>query len=149
MLWLRGFQDHTISGRGFNLFKLLWRHFRAGGTARQGKRARLSRSEILSALSEFSTLCAPENFPPRSSATNSSIVDQARRRRVAWRRGRLSDGTCGNARPWRFPGVAKGIRTTYHDFASQKGKIRKSRSQPSRQDAQLPRKGSRISIQEA
>ena len=30
MLWLRGFGDHTILGRGFNLFKPLRRHFRAG-----------------------------------------------------------------------------------------------------------------------
>jgi hypothetical protein len=29
MLWVRGFRDHTISGRGFNLFKPLRRHFRA------------------------------------------------------------------------------------------------------------------------
>jgi len=29
ILWLRGIPDHTISGRGFNLFKLLRRHFRA------------------------------------------------------------------------------------------------------------------------
>ena len=29
MLWVRGFRGHTISGRGFNLFKLLRRHFRA------------------------------------------------------------------------------------------------------------------------
>jgi len=29
MLWLRGFGDHTILGRGFNLFKPLRRHFRA------------------------------------------------------------------------------------------------------------------------
>ena len=54
------------------------------------------------------------------------------RRRCARRRGRLSVGTCGNARPWRFPGVAKGIRTTYHNFVFQKEKVRKSRRQPSR-----------------
>src|SRR5271169_4047212 len=29
MLWVRGFRGHTISGRGFNLFKALRRHFRA------------------------------------------------------------------------------------------------------------------------
>jgi hypothetical protein len=29
ILWVRGFRDHTISGRGFNLFNLLRRHFRA------------------------------------------------------------------------------------------------------------------------
>ena len=29
ILWVRGFRDHTISGRGFNLFKPLRRHFRA------------------------------------------------------------------------------------------------------------------------
>src|SRR5277367_3110351 len=29
MLWVRGYRDHTISGRGFNLFKPLRRHFRA------------------------------------------------------------------------------------------------------------------------
>ena len=29
ILWVRGFRDHTISGRGFNLFKALRRHFRA------------------------------------------------------------------------------------------------------------------------
>ena len=29
MLWVRDFGDHTISGRGFNLFKPLRRHFRA------------------------------------------------------------------------------------------------------------------------
>ena len=34
MLWLRGFGDHTILGRGFNLFKPLRRHFRAGAGRR-------------------------------------------------------------------------------------------------------------------
>jgi hypothetical protein len=29
ILWVRGFRAHTISGRGFNLFKPLRRHFRA------------------------------------------------------------------------------------------------------------------------
>jgi hypothetical protein len=29
ILWVRGFRGHTISGRGFNLFKPLQRHFRA------------------------------------------------------------------------------------------------------------------------
>src|SRR5271170_7268850 len=29
ILWLRGFRDHTISRRGFNLFKPLRRHFPA------------------------------------------------------------------------------------------------------------------------
>jgi hypothetical protein len=29
MLWYRGLRDHTISGRGINLFKLLLRHLRA------------------------------------------------------------------------------------------------------------------------
>jgi hypothetical protein len=29
ILWLRGFRNHTISGRGFNLFKSLRRHFQA------------------------------------------------------------------------------------------------------------------------
>ena len=33
MLWVRGFRDHTISRRGFNLFKPLRRHFPA--TCRQ------------------------------------------------------------------------------------------------------------------
>ena len=28
ILWVRGFRDHTISGRGSNLFKALRRHFR-------------------------------------------------------------------------------------------------------------------------
>src|ERR1700722_9492341 len=34
MLWLRGFGDHTILGRGFNLFKPLRRYFRAGAGRR-------------------------------------------------------------------------------------------------------------------
>src|SRR5277367_5434409 len=34
MLCLRGFGDHTILGRGFNLFKPLRRHFRAGAGRR-------------------------------------------------------------------------------------------------------------------
>ena len=29
ILWVRGFRDYTIFGRGFNLFKPLRRHFRA------------------------------------------------------------------------------------------------------------------------
>jgi hypothetical protein len=37
MLWLLGFRDHTISGRGFNLFKRLRRHFRAVPFCRPGK----------------------------------------------------------------------------------------------------------------
>jgi hypothetical protein len=128
----------------------LRRHFRAG--ARPERRVwgtSLPRGEIPSALSEFSMLCEVENFPPRSSATNSPIADEARRRRFAWRRSRLSDGTCGNARPWRFPGVAKGIRTTYHDFVSQKGKIRKSRRRPSRQRRIATETGGGISIPDA
>src|SRR5271170_1269020 len=36
MLWVRGFRDHTISGRGFNLFKPLRRHFRATPFCRHG-----------------------------------------------------------------------------------------------------------------
>ena len=35
MLWVRGFRDPTISGRGFNLFKPLRRHFRATPFCRQ------------------------------------------------------------------------------------------------------------------
>jgi len=35
ILWVRGFRDHTISGRGFNLFKPLRRHFRATPFCRQ------------------------------------------------------------------------------------------------------------------
>jgi hypothetical protein len=34
MLWVRDFGDHTILGRGFNLFKPLRRHFRAGAGRR-------------------------------------------------------------------------------------------------------------------
>src|SRR5271163_1997120 len=34
ILWVRGFRAHTISGRGFNLFKSLRRHFRATGRLR-------------------------------------------------------------------------------------------------------------------
>jgi hypothetical protein len=35
ILWVRVFRDHTISGRGFNLFKPLRRHFRAIPFCRQ------------------------------------------------------------------------------------------------------------------
>src|SRR5271163_4683191 len=35
ILWVRGLRAHTISGRGFNLFKLLRRHFRATPFCRQ------------------------------------------------------------------------------------------------------------------
>jgi hypothetical protein len=35
ILWVRGFRAHTISGRGFNLFKPLRRHFRATPSRRQ------------------------------------------------------------------------------------------------------------------
>ena len=35
ILWVRVFRDHTISGRGFNLFKPLRRHFRATPFCRQ------------------------------------------------------------------------------------------------------------------
>jgi hypothetical protein len=38
MLWLRGFRDHTIPGRGFNLFNPLRRHFRARPFCRLGKK---------------------------------------------------------------------------------------------------------------
>ena len=53
ILWVRGFRGHTISGRGFNLFKPLRRHFRATPflpsgplvpRSRQGKRLDLARS---------------------------------------------------------------------------------------------------------
>jgi hypothetical protein len=35
ILWVRVFRDHTISGRGYNLFKPLRRHFRATPFCRQ------------------------------------------------------------------------------------------------------------------
>jgi hypothetical protein len=35
ILWVRGFRAHTISGRGFNLFKPLRRHFRATAFCRR------------------------------------------------------------------------------------------------------------------
>ena len=35
ILWVQVFRDHTISGRGFNLFKPLRRHFRAIPFCRQ------------------------------------------------------------------------------------------------------------------
>ena len=38
MLWLPGFRATTISGRGFNLFKPLRRHFRATPSCRLGKK---------------------------------------------------------------------------------------------------------------
>ena len=119
------------------------------GTGAASAGARRPRGELLSAFSEFSRLCEAENFPSRSSATNSPIADEARRRRFASRGRRLSDGTCGNARPWRFPGVTKGIRTTYHDFASQKGKIRKSRRRAISPRRIATEKGGGISIQDA
>ena len=83
-MWVRGFRDPTIPGRGFNLFKPLRRHFRAGaGPERRVWRTRIRRGGIPSAFSEFSMLCEAENFPPRSSARNSPIADEARRRRFA------------------------------------------------------------------
>jgi hypothetical protein len=36
ILWVRGFRDPTISGRGFNLFKPLRRHFRAASVLPSG-----------------------------------------------------------------------------------------------------------------
>jgi len=86
ILWVRGFRDPTISGRGFNLFKPLRRHFRATPFCRQvynagivsvpnARRAFLDgaaipacgkgsrKIEILSAFCGFSTLCKAENFP--------------------------------------------------------------------------------------
>jgi hypothetical protein len=131
ILWVRGFRDHTISGPGYNLFKPLRRHFRAGAGPDAGAGAPAAR--FFPRFLSFQCF-ARRKISPRSSAANSPIADEARRRRFASRGKRLSDGTCGNARPWRFPGGTKGIRTTYHDFASQKGKIRKSRRQPSRQN---------------
>jgi hypothetical protein len=121
--------------RGFNLFKPLRRHFRARpGPEPRVCGTRLPRGEILSAFSEFSMLCEAENFPlvhrRRIRQSPTKLAGAALLSRGRW----LSDGTCGNARPWRFPLVTKGIRTTYHDFVSQKGKIRKSRRQPSRQE---------------
>src|ERR1700734_1732765 len=38
ILWVRGYRDHTIPGRGFNLFKPLRRHFRATPSCRLGKK---------------------------------------------------------------------------------------------------------------
>jgi hypothetical protein len=85
ILWVRGSRAHTISGRGFNLFKPLRRHFRATPFCRQvynagivsvpnARRAFLDgaaipacgkgsrKIEILSAFCGFSTLCKAENF---------------------------------------------------------------------------------------
>src|SRR5277367_6967330 len=45
ILWLRGFRDHTISRRGFNLFKPLRRHFRATPFLPSGPRAAIPTSE--------------------------------------------------------------------------------------------------------
>jgi hypothetical protein len=50
-------------------------------------------------------------------------------------RKRLSDGTCGNARPWRFPVGAEGHSNNIPQFCFSEWKIRKPRRQPSRQDA--------------
>ena len=43
ILWVRVFRDHTISGRGFNLFKPLRRHFRANSVLPSGPLAPRSR----------------------------------------------------------------------------------------------------------
>ena len=60
ILWVRGFRDHTISGPGYNLFKLLRRHFRAGAGPDAGAGA--PRRDSFR-VSEFSMLCEAENFP--------------------------------------------------------------------------------------
>jgi len=46
-LWLRGFRDHTISGRGFNLFKPLRHHFRATPFAVSPSRAAIPATKRL------------------------------------------------------------------------------------------------------
>jgi hypothetical protein len=55
ILWVRGFRAHTISGRGFNLFKALRRHFRATPLCRQ-------------TLSRRATFCAIESIPSKERA---------------------------------------------------------------------------------
>jgi hypothetical protein len=40
ILWVRGYRDHTIPGRGFNLFKPLRRHFRATPFCRHARSRR-------------------------------------------------------------------------------------------------------------
>jgi hypothetical protein len=55
ILWVRGFRAHTISGRGFNLFKALRRHFRATPLCRQ-------------TLSRRGTFCAIESIPSKDLA---------------------------------------------------------------------------------
>ena len=56
ILWVRSFRGHTISGRGFNLFKPLRRHFRATPSVSRAaipatETPRLKRSTIDSAVS--------------------------------------------------------------------------------------------------
>ena len=71
--------------------------------------------------------------PPRSSAAHSPIADEARPRgALPGAEAGCRSGLAGTLVPWRFPGVAKGIRTTYHNFVFQKEETRKSRRQPSR-----------------
>ena len=45
ILWSRGFRDTTISGRGFNLFKPLRRHFEATPFCRRASRAAIPATE--------------------------------------------------------------------------------------------------------
>src|SRR5271156_3499965 len=77
MLWVRGFRDHTISGRGFNLFKPLRRHFRATPFLPSGPLARRSR---------------------RRKRLGRAQCERRLRRRV-----RPDVGRSWKARTWRFP----------------------------------------------
>jgi len=55
VLWVRGLRAHTISGRGFNLFKALRHHFRATRPCRQ-------------TLSRRAIFCAIESIPSKELA---------------------------------------------------------------------------------
>ena len=137
ILWVRGFRDHTIS-TGYNLFKLLRCHFRAGAGPGAGAGAR---GEILSAFPQVPDALRGGKFPlvhrRRIRQSPTKLVVAALLRAENGCRTGLA-GTLGHG------GFLEG-RRAYSQHTTilllRKGKVRKSRRQPSRQDGILPRRG--------
>jgi len=86
ILWVRGFRGHTISGRGFNLFKPLRRHFRATPVLPSSPLAPRSRGpKRLGSKDRQSARRSPpgrpwelRNFPPPSPRFSPKIEQQHR-----------------------------------------------------------------------
>jgi hypothetical protein len=107
MLGVRGFRGHTISGRGFNLFKPLRRHLRANPLGEQ-RRDRCGICSAASATGRIEKVLAPR------SRTCGGRADEwweaGRRPGSSAARGAVPNGQSRNAAPWVGDSVQRGSK---------------------------------------